>query len=123
MYARLKLTEAGEKERHDIGEDISVGTSAGFKTPRKHEASQLVEVGKYGKENFGREVTAGQVVMYYLGCNRLVMIAVNRTDQTQGLTGQPGPTMTPAATAHHTLAKILEFRQQGARDQGLEPKG
>lgn len=46
MYKKLKLAEAGEKEEHDIGEDIIVGTSAGFKTLRKHKASQLVEAGR-----------------------------------------------------------------------------
>lgn len=57
--------------------------------------------------------------MYYLGCNKLVMIAVNNKDQREGVTGQPGAAMTPAATAHHTLAKILE---SASRDQGREPK-
>lgn len=46
MYKKLKLAEAGEREEHDIGEDIIVGASAGFKTPRKHEASQPGEAGR-----------------------------------------------------------------------------
>ena len=48
---------------------------------------------------------------YYLGFNRLVMIAVKNKDQTQGLTGI---IMTAAATAHHTLARSWD----ASRDQG-----
>lgn len=68
----------------------------------------------------GKSTAGGHAAMYYSVSNKLVNDSGEQNRIVKGLTGQAGPAMTTAATAHHTLGRSRN-PPAGNREVKLKP--